>query len=91
MSVALINQHALRMRLIILPSVAHPAVQYFPRLSHNRHDFGGLGGGGILQKMCVLIFSTILARKIYRAQNSAKYFINVHMSSCEVPLVLSDL
>ena len=51
----------------------------------------GFSGGGVVffvQKTRVLIFSTILARKIYHAKNSAKYFINVQRSSCEVSVIL---
>jgi len=36
--VALVIQHAVRMRLIVLPSVACPAVTYFCT-PHKRHDF----------------------------------------------------
>jgi len=39
-SVALGIQHAIRMRRIILPSVACPTLQYFYTLSHKRQDFG---------------------------------------------------
>jgi len=35
----LVIQHALRMRRIILSSVACPALQYFSTLSHKRHYF----------------------------------------------------
>ena len=36
---ALIIQHAMRMRSIILPSVACPPLLYFSTLSHKQHDF----------------------------------------------------
>ena len=41
--IALIIQHAMRMRLIVLSSVTFPAVPHFfpPTLSHKRHDFRG--------------------------------------------------
>ena len=54
-SVALVIQHAMRMRRIILSSVASLALSYFYTLSHRWHDFRE---NVIEREMCVLIFST---------------------------------
>jgi hypothetical protein len=54
-SVALVIQHATRMRRIILSSVACLALQHFSTLSHTRHDFREKV---IEYKICFLIFST---------------------------------
>jgi hypothetical protein len=79
-SVALVIQHATRMRRIILSSVAFPAPSYFFTLSHKRHDFRKTI---IEHKMCVLSFSTSFVRNIQR-----DIIINVQRFSCKVPVIL---
>jgi len=66
MCVAAGNQHAMRMRPIIL-AVACPAVQYFSKLSHKPKDFRKKN---IEHKICVLIFSTTFVRKISHSKNN---------------------
>jgi hypothetical protein len=88
MSVALVIQHAKRMRRTILSSLACPALPYFSTLSHKRHDFRKQ----LLNIKCVFLFSLqilsetfLILRRIQR-----DIIINVHRSSCQVPLLLSD-
>jgi hypothetical protein len=54
--VALVIQHAMRVRRIMLPSLACPVGQYFSTLSHERHDFRKKV---VEHKVFVLIFSTV--------------------------------
>jgi hypothetical protein len=70
-SVAVVIQHAMRMRHILC-YVACPAVQYFSTLSHKRHDFPKTVTE---YKMCVLIFSTTFVWNIFHPKNNwARYY-----------------
>jgi hypothetical protein len=60
-SVALVIQHAKRMRRIILSSVACLAVPYFSTLSHKRHDFWKKV---IKYEMCFLLLSPCIFHTI---------------------------
>jgi hypothetical protein len=84
-SVALVIQHATRMRLIILSSVACIAVPYFSTLSHKRHDFPKTV---IEHKICILIFCTILSETLLILRRIQRDIINVHRSSCKVPIII---
>jgi len=55
MSISLVIQHVVRMRRIILLSVACLAVTYFSTFSHQQHSFREKV---IEYNMCVLIFFT---------------------------------
>jgi hypothetical protein len=86
-SVALVIQHAKRMRRIILSSVACLAVPYFSTLSHKRHDFRGKN---LLNIKCVFWFCLqilyeilLILRRIER-----DIIINVHRSSCKVSVIV---
>jgi hypothetical protein len=78
--VALVTQHAKRMRRVILSSVACAALSYFSTLSHKRHDFRKKV---TVHKMCVLIFFTtfLVLRRLER-----DVIINVHSYSCKTPV-----
>ena len=86
MSVVLVIQHAMRMRHIILSSMACSAVPYFSKLSHKKHDFWK---EVIEYEMCGLIFSTnpsetfSILRRIERDM-----IINIRWSFCKVSVIL---
>jgi hypothetical protein len=87
--VALVIQHAKRMRLIILSSVGCLALRYVSTLSQKRHDFRKKKLSNI---KCVFLFTLqhlsetfIILRRIER-----DIIINVHGCSCKVPAFLSD-
>jgi hypothetical protein len=81
--VALIMQHAKRMRRITLQTAACLAVSYFSEGSHNRHD---LREEVIEHKMCVMIFSKILPENFLIVRRIKRdVIINVQWSSCKVP------
>ena len=69
--VALVIQHAIRMRHVVC---GPQAVPYFSTLSHKRYDFTG-GGKVIEHKTCALIFSVSFVRKFSHSQkNSSRYY-----------------
>jgi len=65
-SVALVSQHATRLRRII-SSVACPALPHFSTLSHERHAFRK---EVTEHKMCVLIFSKTFVRNISHSRKN---------------------
>jgi hypothetical protein len=84
---ALVIQHVKCMGRIILSSVAWPAVQYFPTLSHNRDDFRG--GGGITEhKMCCNFLYNFFSEKFIISRRIQRHIIiNVQRSSSKVPVI----
>jgi hypothetical protein len=86
-SVALVIQHETRMRCIILSSVACLAVPYFSTFSYKRHDFRG---ESYWTQNCVFWFSLQLLSQIFLILRRIEphIIINVHRSSCKVPVIL---
>ena len=73
------------MRLVILSSVARPAVQYFSILSHKRHDFRE---NVIEHKMFVLVLFSLSETFLILRRIRGYIVINVLKSSCKVPVIL---
>ena len=85
MSVALVIQHAKRMRCIY-GHLASPAPPHFSTLSHKRHDFRGKGTG---DKMCVLVLPTNLFETFLVLRRIQRDVVtNVHTSSRKVSVIL---
>jgi hypothetical protein len=85
--VALVIQHAKRMRHIILSSVACPALPYFSVSTQKRHDFGGKKS--IEHKMCVLSVFTTFACNTSHSKKSYKR--TVHSASVLSALIIVRL
>jgi hypothetical protein len=84
--VALLIQHAKRMRHIVLPFVASLASPNFSSLSHKRHDFREKVTEN---KMSVLIFPTAFIENISHLRRIQRCTVtNVRTSLCKVPVVL---
>jgi hypothetical protein len=84
-SVALVIQHAMRVRRFILPSVACLAALYLSTLYHKRHGLRLK----LLSIKCAFLFSLqVLPEKILIIRIIEQDIINVLRASCKVPLIL---
>jgi hypothetical protein len=89
-SVALVIQHAMPMRRIILPPVACLALPFFSTLSHKGHDFQEKKV--IENTMCVLIFFTTLSKTLIILRRAERDIVtNLVSSSGKVPRYSSQI
>jgi hypothetical protein len=77
----------MRMRRIILSSVACPTLLYFSTLSPKHHNFCK---NVTEHKMCVLNFSTVLCETFFILKRTERDIVkNVYQSSYKVPVFLA--
>jgi hypothetical protein len=88
-SVALVIQHAKRMRRIILSSVACLAVPYFSTLCHERWDCRGKKV--IEHKMCILIFPTIFFWSISHSKKHLSRYYHKYTSVLYMSVILCQI
>jgi len=87
-SVSLVIQDAMRMRRIILSTVACPAVPYYSTCSHKRQDSRKKK---IEHKMYVVILSTTLSVTFLILRSIVRdIIISVHRSPCKYPSFFLD-
>jgi hypothetical protein len=87
LSVAVIIQHAIRMRRIMLLSVACLALPFFFILSHKRRDFWGKNLSNV---KCVFGCSLQLLSETFLilGRNERDKIANIYRFSCKVPVIL---
>jgi hypothetical protein len=86
MNIALLIQHATRMRHIVMSFVAPRSPLFCSTLSHKHYDFRKKV---IQHKMCVFIFSTtFFVQNISLSRKKRDIVKNVEMCSCKVPVIL---
>ena len=86
MSVALVIQHVMRVRRIILSFVACPAAPYFSTLFHKRHDFRK---NVTEHKMCFdFLYNFFSETYLILRRIEQDIIINVRRSSCKVLIIL---
>jgi hypothetical protein len=84
--IALLIQHATRMRHIVTSFMAPRSTPYVSTLSHKGYDFWK---NIVERKMCVLVFSTTFVSKFSILRKIQRdIVINVETSSCKVPIIL---
>ena len=88
MFVALVIQHVMRMRLIVICSQSGCSI--FSHIFSKRHDF--FFKKGTEYKMCVLISSTVLSETLLILRRSERDIIKiVYWSSRKVPVIIVRL